>query len=94
MYCCHRKFGGVESRAYITRANTGGFEELTYMATRQDAKERMEAWTVAVIIAGGMLSVIEAEDSTAGRPNKMRDESPRWKDTLCAMSAERQSKDG
>ena len=37
-----------------TRAKTGGVEELIYMATRHDAKERMVDWIVAVTIAGGI----------------------------------------
>lgn len=35
-------------------AKTGGVEELTYIATRHDARERTVDWMVAVTIAGGI----------------------------------------
>ena len=63
MYCCHKKFGGVESIANVTRANTGGVEELRYMATRHETKERIVACTVAVTRAGGILNAVRAEDA-------------------------------
>ncbi len=48
------------------RARTGGVEELKYIATRQDAKERMVDWRVAVTMAGGIVSGMKEESSRSG----------------------------
>lgn len=40
----------------MTSARTGGVEELKYIATRHDARERRVDWMVAVTIAGGILA--------------------------------------
>lgn len=51
-------------------AKTGGVEELTYIATRHDARERTVDWMVAVTIAGGIRA--GAKSSRNGRPGWSR----------------------
>ena len=60
----------MDSRANATRAKTGGLDELRYIATRHDAKERMVDWIVAVTIAGGILVVLSQKTGEVEGPMK------------------------